>query len=47
MDFLDANGMTKDLQRAVNLKPRHISAYNLTFEKDTPLGDKLLAKLLD
>ncbi|MDR1457673.1 MAG: coproporphyrinogen III oxidase family protein [Puniceicoccales bacterium] len=37
----------QDLQRVVDLKPRHISTYNLTFENDTPLGDKLLAKLLD
>ncbi|MDR2603295.1 MAG: coproporphyrinogen III oxidase family protein, partial [Puniceicoccales bacterium] len=37
----------QDLQRAVDLKPRHISTYNLTFENDTPIGNKLLAKLLD
>ncbi|MDR1528795.1 MAG: radical SAM family heme chaperone HemW [Puniceicoccales bacterium] len=37
----------QDLQQAVDLKPQHISTYNLTFENDTPLGDKLLAKFLD
>jgi oxygen-independent coproporphyrinogen-3 oxidase len=37
----------QDLRWAVDLKPRHISTYSLTFESDTPLGDKLFAKLLD
>jgi oxygen-independent coproporphyrinogen-3 oxidase len=37
----------QDLQQAVDLKPQHISTYSLTFENDTPLGNKLLAKLLD
>jgi oxygen-independent coproporphyrinogen-3 oxidase len=35
------------LQRAVDLKPRHISTENLTFENDIPIGNQLLAKLLD
>ncbi|MDR1891011.1 MAG: radical SAM family heme chaperone HemW, partial [Puniceicoccales bacterium] len=37
----------QDLQRAIDLKPQHISTYNLTFENGTPLRNKLLAKLFD
>jgi oxygen-independent coproporphyrinogen-3 oxidase len=37
----------QDLQRAVDLKPRHISTYSLTFENNTPLKNKLLSKLFD
>jgi oxygen-independent coproporphyrinogen-3 oxidase len=37
----------QDLQRAIDLEPQHISTYNLTFEDNTPLRDKLVTRVFD
>jgi oxygen-independent coproporphyrinogen-3 oxidase len=37
----------EDLHQAVDLKPKHISTYNLTFEDGTPLKRNLLANAID